>query len=321
MVRRLPALFIALVLLIAGDAFAQPYPEKPVRVVVPLSTGSSSDALARYTALRLTELWKQQVVVENAPGANGMTGAAIVAKAAPDGYTLMIMANNHIVNPSLHKSMPFDAIRDFTWISNLANAPIMLVANGALPVRSLNDLVAYAKTRPQGLSYGSPGSGSSSHLAMELVRLNTGMNLVHVPYKAVSQAQTDLISGQLQTMFMVPITAIPQAQAGRLHILAAAGGRRFSQLPEVPTLAEAGLKGFDVSPWVGMMGPAGMRADLVRRISGDVARVLGTEEARQRALALGLEIALMGHDEFEKFIARDKDHWAELVRRSGAKVD
>jgi tripartite-type tricarboxylate transporter receptor subunit TctC len=305
----------------AATVFAQAYPEKPVRVVVPLSTGSSSDALARYTAGRLSELWKQQVIVENAPGANGMTGAAIVAKAPADGYTLMIMANNHIVNPSLYKSMPFDAIRDFTWIANLANAPIMLVANGALPVRSLKDLVAYAKTQSGGLSYGSPGSGSSSHLAMELVRLGTGMNLVHVPYKAVSQAQTDLISGQLQTMFMVPITAIPQAQAGRLHILAAAGGRRFSQLPDVPTLAEEGIKGFDVSPWVGMMGPAGMRTELVRRISGDVARALGTEEARQRALALGLEIALMGHDDFDKFVVRDTAHWAELVRRSGARVD
>lgn len=307
--------------LLAGQVFAQAWPEKPVRVVVPLSTGSSSDALARYVAQRLSDLWKQQAVVENAPGANGMTGAAIVAKAAPDGYTLMIMANNHIVNPSLYKAMPFDAIKDFTWISNLANAPIMLVANGALPVRSLKELVAYAKTRPAGLSYGSPGSGSSSHLAMELVRLGTGMNLVHVPYKAVSQAQTDLISGQLQTMFMVPITAIPQAQAGRLHILAAAGARRFSQLPDVPTLAEEGLAGFDVMPWVGMMGPAGMRPELVKRISSDVARALGTDEARQRALSLGLEVAVMGHEEFDAFVRRDKDHWAELVKRSGAKVD
>ena len=308
-------------LLFAGTAFGQAYPEKPVRIVVPLSTGSSSDALARYVAAGLSNLWKQQAIIENAPGANGMTGAAIVAKAAPDGYTLMIMANNHIVNPSLYKSMPFDAIRDFTWIESLANAPIMLVANGALPVRSLKDLVAYAKSQPAGLSYGSPGSGSSSHLAMELVRLGTGMNLVHVPYKAVSQAQTDLISGQLQTMFMVPVAAVPQAQAGRLHILAAAGGRRFSQLPDVPTLAEEGLKGFDVMPWVGMMGPAGMRPELVRKIAGDVARVLGTDEARQRALTLGLEVDLKGPEEFDAFVVRDKEHWAELVRRSGAKID
>ena len=319
MFRTFTAFFLSL--LFAGAAFGQAYPEKPVRVVVPLSTGSSSDALARYVAAGLSSLWRQQVVIENAPGANGMTGAAIVAKAAPDGYTLMIMANNHIVNPSLYKNMPFDAIRDFTWIASLANAPILLVANGALPVRTLKELIAYAKSQPAGLSYGSPGSGSSSHLAMELVRLGTGMNLVHVPYKAVSQAQTDLIAGQLQTMFMVPVAAIPQAQAGRLHILAVAGGRRFSQLPEVPTLAEEGLKGFDVMPWVGMMGPAGMRPELVRRISNDVARVLGTEEARQRALTLGLEVAIKGSDEFEPFVVRDTQHWAELVRRSGARVD
>ena len=312
---------LALGLISVASAQSQGYPDKPVRVVVPLSTGSSSDALARYTALRLSEAWKQQVVVENAPGANGMTGAAIVAKAAPDGYTLMIMANNHIVNPSLYKNMPFDAIKDFSWIASLANAPIMLVANGALPVRTLKELVAYAKGRPAGLSYGSPGSGSSSHLAMELVRLGTGMNLVHVPYKAVSQAQTDLISGQLQTMFMVPIAAIPHAQAGRLHILAAAGAKRFSQLPDVPTLAEEGLKGFDVMPWVGLMGPAGMRPDLVKRIASDVAKALGTDEARQRALGLGLEVALKAPEEFEPFVVRDKDHWAELVRRSGARVD
>ena len=319
MFRTLAFLFVSLSF--AGLASAQTFPAKPVRVVVPLSTGSSSDALARYVAARLSDLWRQQVVIENAPGANGMTGAAIVARALPDGYTLMIMANNHIVNPSLYKTMSFDAIKDFTWIANLANAPIMLVANGALPVRSLKELIAFAKSQPSGLSYGSPGSGSSSHLAMELVRLSTGMNLVHVPYKAVSQAQTDLISGQLQTMFMVPITAIPQAQAGRLHILAAAGGRRFSQLPDVPTLAEEGIKGFDVSPWVGMMGPAGMRPEVVKLISGDVARALGTEEARQRALALGLEVALKSHEEFESFVLRDKDHWAELVKRSGARVD
>ena len=319
MFRTFTAFFLSL--LFAGAAFGQAYPEKPVRVVVPLSTGSSSDALARYVAAGLSSLWKHQVVIENAPGANGMTGAAIVAKAAPDGYTLMIMANNHIVNPSLYKNMPFDAIRDFTWIASLANAPILLVVNGALPVRTVKELIAYAKSQPAGLSYGSPGSGSSSHLAMELVRLGTGMNLVHVPYKAVSQAQTDLIAGQLQTMFMVPVAAIPQAQAGRLHILAAAGGRRFSQLPEVPTLAEEGLKGFDVMPWVGMMGPAGMRPELVRRISNDAARVLGTEEARQRALTLGLEVAIKGSDEFEPFVVRDTQHWAELVRRSGARVD
>ncbi len=319
-------MFRRLAVLLSGFAFAgiaasQAWPEKPVRIVVPLSTGSASDALARYTASRLTEIWKQQAVIENAPGANGMTGAAIVAKAAPDGYTLMIMANNHIVNPSLYKSMPFDAIRDFTWIANLADAPILLVANGALPVKSLKELVAYAKSRPAGLSYGSPGSGSSSHLAMELVRLGTGMNLVHVPYKAVSQAQTDLISGHLQTMFMVPVTAMPQAQAGRLHILAAAGGRRFSQLPNVPTLAEEGLKGFDVMPWVGMMGPSGMRPDLVKRISDDVVKALGTEEARQRALLLGLEVSLKGPEEFQPFVMRDTEHWAELVRKSGARVD
>ena len=307
--------------LFAALAFAQAYPDKPVRIVVPLSTGSSSDALARYVAARLADLWKQQAVVENAPGANGMTGAAIVAKAAPDGYTLMIMANNHIVNPSLYKNMPFDALRDFSWISNLANAPILLVSNGSLPVRSLKELVAYARSQSAGLSYGSPGSGSSSHLAMELVRLGTGMNLTHVPYKAVSQAQTDLISGQLQTMFMVPVTAIPQAQAGRLHILAAAGARRFSQLPNVPTLEEEGLKGFDVMPWVGMMGPAGMRRELVARIAADVSRALGTDEARQRALSLGLEVALKGPEEFDAFVARDTAHWAELVKRSGAKVD
>ena len=319
MFRSVAALCAALVF--AAGARGQAYPEKPVRVVVPLSTGSASDALARYTASRLADLWKQQVIVENAPGANGMTGAAIVAKAAPDGYTLMIMANNHIVNPSLYKAMPFDAIKDFTWIANLANAPILLVANGALPVRNLKELVAYAKSQPSGLSYGSPGSGSSSHLAMELVRLGTGMNLVHVPYKAVSQAQTDLISGQLQTMFMVPVAAMPQAQAGRLRILAAAGARRFSQLPDVPTLAEEGIKGFDVMPWVGMMGPAGMRPDLVKRIASDVARALGTDEARQRALTLGLEVALKGPEEFEPFVVRDTEHWAELVRRSGARVD
>jgi tripartite-type tricarboxylate transporter receptor subunit TctC len=319
MFRSLAVLFFGFVF--SGSAASQAWPEKPVRIVVPLSTGSASDALARYTATRLTELWKQQAVIENAPGANGMTGAAIVAKAAPDGYTLMIMANNHIVNPSLYKSMPFDAIRDFTWIANLADAPILLVANGALPVKSLRDLVAYAKTKPAGLSYGSPGSGSSSHLAMELVRLGTGMNLVHVPYKAVSQAQTDLISGQLQTMFMVPVTAIPHAQAGRLHILAAAGGRRFSQLPNVPTLAEEGLKGFNVMPWVGMMGPAGMRPELVRRIGDDVAKALGTDEARQRALLLGLEVSLKGPEEFAPFVVRDTEHWAELVRKSGARVD
>jgi tripartite-type tricarboxylate transporter receptor subunit TctC len=305
----------------AGSAAGQTYPDRPVRIVVPLSTGSSSDALARYVAARLSDVWKQQVVVENAPGANGMTGALIVAKAAPDGYTLMIMANQHIVNPSLYKNMPFDAIKDFTWIAGLADAPIMLVANASLRVRSLKDLVAYARTQPAGLSYGSPGSGSSSHLAMELVRQGTGMNLVHVPYKAVSQAQTDLISGQLQTMFMVPVAAMPQALAGRLNIIGAAGPRRFSQLPEVPTLAEEGLKGFDVMPWVAMMGPAGMRGDLVKRIHNDVAGVLGTDEARQRVLRLGLDVVLKGPDELEDFVMRDKDHWGDLVKRSGARVD
>ncbi len=305
----------------AAGAYAQLYPARAVRIIVPLSTGSASDALARTLAGRLGETWGQQVIVENMPGANGIIAAQTVAKAAPDGHTLMMCASNHVINAALYKSLPYDPVKSFSPIAQVAVVPLVLAVHPALPVRNVKEFVALAKARPGELVYASPGSGSPTHLAMELLKTVAGVNLVHVPYKAVSQAQTDLLAGQIPMMFIVPHVGVAQAKAGRLRLLGISSLQRVSIAPDVPTLDEAGLKGYEVVPWVTMFGPVGLPADLVTKISGDVLKIAGTPDMQERIRSLGLEASLKGPQELRDFLPRDTDKWGDMVRRSGAKID
>ena len=314
-------LAVWLAVLLAEPAHPQSYPARPVRIVVPLSTGSASDALARSIAAKLGEVWGQQVVVENMPGANGIIAAQAVAKAAPDGYTLMVCASNHVINAGLYKSLPYDPVKSFTPLAQMAIVPLVLAVHPSLPARNIREFVALAKARPGELVYASPGSGSPTHLAMELLKTVAGVDLVHVPYKAVSQAQTDLLAGQIPMMFIVPHVGVAQARAGRLRLLGISSLQRVSIAPDVPTLDEAGLKGYEVVPWVTMFGPAGLASELVAKISGDVVRIAGTPEMQERMRNLGLEAAVKGPQELRDFLPRDTEKWGDLVRRSGAKID
>lgn len=305
----------------ASGALAQAYPTKTIRVMVPYSVGSATDALARLIALRQSESMGQQVVVENQPGANGIPASAAAAKSAPDGHTLIWLAANHVVNASLYSRLPFDTLKDFKPVLRVAFAPFILTVHPSLPAKSLKELIALARSRPGELNYGSPSNGSPAHLATELLKSQTGINMVHVPYKAAAQAQADLLGGQIPVMFVVAAAAIPQIKAGRLRALGVTTTTRLSQVPDIPTIDEAGVSGFEMVSWIGIAGPAGLSADVVNRLSSEITRIVKQADSTERIRNLGLEISLMPSDEFATYMAKEQARWGEVVRRAGARLD
>ena len=305
----------------AGLAAAQPYPAKAVRVIVPYGTGSATDALARLIAQKMSDSMGQQVVVDNQPGANGIPASAAVAKAAPDGYTLIMIAANHVVNASLYSKLPFDTLKDFKPVLRVAFAPFILTVHPSLPVKNLAELVALAKSRPGELNYASPSNGSPAHLATEMLKSQAGINLTHIPYKAAAQAQADVIGGQVAVMFIVAAAAIPQIKAGRLRALGVTTLERLPQIAEVPTIAEAGIKGFEVVSWIGYAGPAGLPPDIVAKLSSEITRIARETDTAARIKGLGLEISLMEAEPFAAYMAKEQARWGEVVRRAGARLD
>ncbi len=313
---------IALILgLAAGGAAAQNYPAKAVRIVVPLGTGSASDAMTRIVAQKLNDVWGQSVVVENQPGANGIPATAAVVKSPPDGYTLMIIAANHVINTSLFSKLPYDAMRDIKPIARMGFTPLLLVAHPSVPAKNVKEFIALAKARPGQLNYGSAGNGSPTHLAGELFQSMTGAKTTHVPYKIVANAQTDVVGGHIEYLFVVPSFAIPQIQAGRLRGLGVASLKRMPQLPELPTIDEAGVPGFEVLAWIGISGPGKIPDDIVTKVADDMLRVLGLPDVRERINTLGLEISTMPPREFQDYVVREQGKWAKVVKDSGAKAD
>ncbi len=302
-------------------AYAQAYPERPVRIVVPLSTGSATDALTRLIAQKLSEQWDKPVVVENIPGANGIVGTQSVVKAAPDGYSLIMIAANHVINASLYSKMPFDTLRDVKPIVRVAFTPLVLSVHPSVPAQSVKEFVELAKAKPGQINYGSAGSGSATHLAGEIFKSMTGADIIHVPYKAISQAQSDLLGGQITSMFVVMSAAIPQINAGKLRALGVTSSQRMPQLPQVPTIDEAGVKGYEVASWIGLAAPAGTPDEIVNKINADVTKIVNQPDVRQRIQALGLELALMAPREFGDFMAKAQAKWAEVVKKSGARLD
>jgi len=307
--------------LTAGVVHAQAYPAKSIRFMVPYSTGSATDALARVVAQKLGEGFGQQLVVENQPGANGIPASATVAKSPPDGYTLIMLAANHVVNASLYSKLPFDTLKDFRAITRIAFAPFILTVHPSLPVQDLKSFIAFARARPGQLNYASPSNGSPAHLATELLKTMTGIGLVHIPYKAAAQAQSDLIGGQIPVMIVVASAAIPQIRAGRLRALGVTAPQRLSQVSDIPTIDEAGVKGFEMVSWIGLAGPAALPAEIVSRLHGEVTRIVALADVRERIRGLGLEMALMGPDEFGPYMAREQARWGEVVRKAGARLD
>jgi len=311
----------AVLLLAAFAASAQPFPSKPIRLIVPYSTGSATDALARLIAQRLSDTVGQQVIVDNQPGANGIPATAAVAKAAPDGYTLIMLAANHVVNASLYSKLPYDTLKDFRPIVRIAFAPFILTEHPSVPVKDLKGFIAFAKAHPGELNYASPSNGSPAHLATEMMKTMAGLNLVHIPYKGAAQAQSDVIGGQVPVMIIVASAALPQIQAGRLRALGVTTSQRLAQAPDIPTLDEAGLKGFELVSWIGLAGPAALPNDITARLAGDVTRIVRDPAVAERIRGLGLEIALMDADAFATYWAKEQARWGEVVRRAGARLD
>ena len=308
--------------LLPSIASAQEYPAKPVRIVVPYAAGGNADILGRTLAQKLGDALKQPFVVENRGGANGGIGTDLVAKSAPDGYTLLVTASGPIVvNPTLYAKVPYDPVKDFVPISQCAVYQYVLVTLAASPYKSIAEIAAAARARPGALSYGSTGVGGGNHLAGELFALATGTQLTHVPYKGSAPALADLLGGQLTFMFDTVITSVPQIRAGKLRAFAVSSVKRASSLPEVPTMQEAGIKGFDISQWQGLLAPAGTPRGIVERLNAEITRVTAAPEIRDAWSRQGATVLTMNPDEFARYMREDIDKWARVVKISGAKPD
>jgi len=313
----------AFALLGAPSALAQaPFPTKPVRLVVPFPAGGTTDILARAAAQKLSETLGQQVIVDNRPGAGGNIGAELVAKAPADGYTLLMgTVGTHAINPSLYAKMPYDHVKDFAPVILVAGVPNVLVVNPDLPFKTVADVVAYAKANPGKLNFASSGSGTSIHLSGELFKVMAGVQMTHVPYKGSAPALTDVIGGQVQLMFDNLPSALPQIKGGKLRAVAVTSTTRAAALPDVPTVAESGLPGFESSSWFGILAPAGTPKDIIAKINTDVQKWLSTPEAKEKLLGQGAIAAGGSPDDFAKHIQAETAKWAKVVKESGAKVD
>jgi tripartite-type tricarboxylate transporter receptor subunit TctC len=277
--------------------------------------------MTRIVAQKLSDTWSQPVVVENQPGANGIVATTGVVKAPPDGHTLLVIAANHVINTSLYSKLPYDAMRDVKPIVRMGFTPLLLVVHPSLPAKNVKEFIGLAKARPGQLHYGSAGSGSPTHLSGVLLQSMSGTQLVHVPYKAVNTAQTDVVAGHIEFLFVVPSFAIPHVESGRLRALGVASLKRMPQLPDLPTIDEAGVRGFEVLAWIGLSAPGKIAEETVSKIAADTLRVLGQSDVRERISKVGLEISPMPTAEFQDYVVKEQAKWAKVVKASGAKAD
>jgi tripartite-type tricarboxylate transporter receptor subunit TctC len=307
---------------IAPIALAQAYPNHAIRLVVPFPAGGTTDILARDVAKKLTETLGQAVVVDNRPGAGGNIGADIVAKSSPDGYTLLMgTVGTHAINPSLYAKMPYDHVKDFVPVVLVAGVPNVLVVNPSVPINSVADLIKLAKAKPGAINFASSGSGTSIHLSGELFKTMAGVDITHVPYKGSSPALTDLMGGQVQIMFDNLPSSLALIKSGKLRAIAVTSLKRAPALPDVPTIAESGLPGFEASSWFGILAPAGTPAPIVAKLNAEVNKYLQSPEGKEQLLAQGAEIAGGSPEKFVAHIRAETDKWAKVVKASGAKVD
>lgn len=300
-----------------GEAAAQTYPNKPVRLFVTYAAGGASDIVSRLIAAKLTESLRQQVVVENRPGASGIIASEALARSPADGYTIIHVNIAHGANPYLNAKLPYDTTRDFSPVALLALLPMILVTHPSLPVKSAAELIALIKSRPGQLHYASAGSGSANHLAMELFMHATGLNVTHVPYKGGSPAVTDLLGGQIPMMFITIPPALPHAKAGKLRVLALSSAKRSRALPDVPTVAEGGLKGFDFNEWQAILAPAGTPRDVIMRLNDDINKALSQQDVRERMAGLGAEIAGSTPEQLAAHISAEIARWGAVIKQAG----
>ena len=306
---------LAAALLLAAFAACSAYPERPVRLVVPVAPGGGNDIVARMLAQRLTELWGQQVVVDNRPGAATAIGAEIVAKASPDGYTILFLSASFAINAGMQRKLPFDPINDFAPVTLVARVPQILVVNPAVAARSLAEFIALARAKPGQINYASSGVGSSPHLAMELLMQMTGTALNHVPYKGTAPALADVIAGHVQTMFDALAPAMPHVKSGRVRALAVVGDQRFPSLPEVPTIAEAGLPAYTFASWFGVLAPARTPPAVIATLNREIVRIVQLPETRERFTGLGFVPLGTTPQEFGRHLKNEIAQWSEVVRR------
>ena len=320
--RLLPRLLQGLLLALFVTAASAQYPAKPIRFVVPYPAGGPLDTVARLLGQKVSESVKQPVVVDNKPGAGGNIGADIVAKSPPDGYTILMGAvATHAINPSLYASIPYDPVRDFAPITQVASTPNVLVVHPSIPAANVREFVAHAKAHPGKLNFGSGSTGSAGHLAGELFKTMAGVDMVHVPYKGAAPAMQDLIGGQVQLMFDNYASASTQVRAGKVRALAVTTARRSSLAPDLPTVAESGLAGFDISTWFGVFAPAGTPRDAVEKLHAEFTRALAAPDVRERMLNLGAEPVGNRPEEFAAYIRAEAEKYARVIKSSGARAD
>ena len=312
----------AVLVVLATPLYAQSYPSKPVRIIVPFPAGGGTDVVARAIGVKLSDSLGQPFVVDNRAGAAGAIGAELAAKSAPDGHTLLMGSSGPIVlNPSLQPRQSYDPARDFVPVSLITIMPFLMVVHPSLPARTVKELIALARSRPGQLNYASPGSGSSTHLAMELFKAMARVEIVHVPYKGVAPASTDLISGQVQLLAGDLSTLMPHVASGRMRPLAVTGAARSVLVPGVPTLAEAGIEGYEASGWFGMLAPAGISQDIVRRLNAAIVKAMQTDDLRKRLATLGGELAAGTPEQFGDHLRREWSKWGKLIRTLNIKAD
>ena len=289
-------------------------------MVVPLGPGGGVDTSARLIGQKLTEAWGQPVVIENHPGAGGTIATAMVARAAPDGYTLVMASPGHVITPSLYK-LSFDAIRDFAPITLIVTIPYIVVVHPSLPVRSLKDLLALARARPDELLWSSAGNGGPQHLALELMKMMTGVKITHVPYKGTAPGMTDLIAGRVSATSASAVATLPHVKAGRLRALAVAGRTRTQVAPQLPTVAESGIPGFEIDVWHGVMAPAATPQEIIARLHAEIVKILAQPDLKARMLAMGFESVGDPPDKFAAFLRADMEKWTKVIRQADIRID
>jgi len=313
------AIFCAAMLPVA--AMAQNYPNKPIRIVVPFAAGGAVDVVARAVGQRMSEQMGNSVIIENKPGASANLGAEFVAKAQPDGYTVLLGANGLATNMTLFRNLGFDTAKDFAPVARVGYAPLVLVVEASSPAKSLKDLIALAKAQPGVLNYGSAGNGGSGHLATELLKLTVKIDVLHVPYKGGALAMTDLLGGRLSFMLNNPLEVMANIKSGRLRALAVANPKRIAMLPEVPTFTEAGVPGYDASVWWGLVAPAKTPKDIVAKLSAEAQRALEDEGVKEKLSNLGAVIDPAGPEQFGKFLNAEIEKWGNVIKTSNIHAD
>ncbi len=314
-------LLVALGAALIPCAHAQTFPAKPVRFIIPFPPGGPTDIMGRMAADTLTRAWGVQVVADNRPGAGGNIGSEQCAKSPPDGYTVCMLTVAQSISPSIYSKLNFDPLKDFSHVTLMAILPSLLMVHPSVPAKNVRELIALAKARPGALTYASTGNGTSPHMLMEMFKVHAGVNLLHVPYKGASPAMIDQISGQIEVAFSTAIAALPFVQQGKVRALAVSTLDRFPPLPDLPTIDQSGLKGFDGSSWQGVVMPAGTPRDIVNRVHGELAKMLKTPENREKILGMGGIASGNTPEQFAAFIKVEIDKWAKVAKAAKLKID